>query len=275
MSSARAWARTIELFVFIALLALGGTAIVSASWIRDYAQPRVTLLGAGRGISVLVTAGSTRVLIVEGTDPAELGNAVAKARHPGLDRIDLLIISGNAAASGFAPRVIGLLDPRSVLSVGSAASLAPLGLLPEQIIDRSMEIELEDGVTISIDLWPAVGAENEDVTWAARIERGGAAVYWVSDREALIQNPPSERVDVTIIGRGRPAGDTPLPLTRAIVVPGESITGPELRSVALASLGPETQTCRVFAGEAVRIDLNPEGIRTVPGAIPAGTPSAD
>ena len=74
--------RAIERFVLVTLVLLGGTTIVAASWARDLATPRVTLLGAERGISALITASSARVLILNGTDAAELGNAVERRNIP-------------------------------------------------------------------------------------------------------------------------------------------------------------------------------------------------
>lgn len=267
------WARTIERFVLAMLVALGAVSIVSISWARDYAVPRATVLGADRGISVLVTAGPARVLILSGTDPTALGNAISEARHPGLDRIDILIVSGNAAAASIAPRAIDVLQPREVFTVGSAASIAQTSVRPAQVIESPTEIELPQGVSILIDVWPAAGGENDDTIWSATIERGGASVYWVSDREALMQDSAVESADVTVIGRGRPAGDTPYPITDALVVSAESISGPELRQLAEYAIGPEVETKRIFAGEVTRIDLDPAGIGSVPGAIPAATPA--
>jgi hypothetical protein len=223
---------------------------------------------------MLITAGEARVLIVNGTDPAALGNAISKARHPGLDRLDLMIVSGNAAAAEMVPRAIELLNPRSMMTVGGVASLAGTSLVPRKVILRSTEVELPEGVSITIEVWPSANGENDDVTWSARIERGGASVYWVSDREDLMQDSLPDAVDVTVIGRGAPAADTPFPITRAIVVSGESISGPDLRAIALDALGSEGETKRVFAGEDLRIDLDLEGIRTVSGSTSAGTPTA-
>lgn len=270
----RSLGRSIELFVLVTLVFLGGATIVSASWANDYSTPRVTLLGADRGISALVTAGSARVLILNGTDFAELGNAVAQARHPGLERIDIAIVSGNAAASGLVPRVIELMQPRMVIAVGGTASLDISGIVPGKVIDHTTELELPDGVSITIELWPSADGENDDVTWAATIERGGASVYWVSDREALMQEEMPAETDVTVLGRGKPANDTPFPNTRVIAVAGESVFGPELRTLALDSIGPDAQTVLVFAGETTRIDLDPEGIRSVAGGTLAASPEA-
>ncbi len=247
---------------------------MTASWARDYSQPRATLLGSERGVSVLVTAGAARVLIVNGTDPAALGNAISKARHIGLDRLDLMIVSGNAAAAGLVPRALEVLNPREVMSVGSDASLFGTEVTPGKVIERSTEIEMPDGVTITIEVWPAADGENEDVTWSALIERGGASIYWASDREALTEEWQSEASDLVVFGRGAPVGDTPLPQTRVIVVAGESISGPDLRALTLLALGPDVETKRIFASEDLRIKLDLEGIRTVSGAIPAGSPTA-
>ena len=273
-SSGRSKARTVELFAFIFLLALGGTTIATASWARDFAQPRATLLGADRGISVLVTAGAARVLIVNGTDSAALGNAVSRARHPGLDRLDLMIVSGNAAAAELVPRAIEILSPRSVMTVGSVSSLSGTSIVPIKVVERATEIELPDGVTIALDVFPAADGENDDVTWSATIERGGASIYFVSDREELLQRSLPEETDITVVGRGAPAKDSPFPNTRFIVVAGESISGPELREVAGDSVGSEAETKRVFHGEAVRISLDPEGIHTVSGSTPSASPEA-
>ncbi len=270
---ARSWSRLLELTLFIFLLALGGTTVATASWARDFAQPRATLLGTDRGISVLVTAGAARVLIVNGTDSAALGNAVSKARHPGLDRLDLMIVSGNSAAAELVPRAVEILNPRAVMSVGSVASLFGTSIVPIKVVEHSTEIELPEGVTIAIEVWPAADGENDDVTWSATIERGGASIYWVSDREQLMQDSLPEETDITVVGRGAPAGDSPFPNTRVIVVAGESISGPALRNIAFDSLGSEIETKRVFRGEDVRIDLDPEGIDTVSGSTPSVLPT--
>lgn len=272
-SSPGKWARLIERFMLVTLLLLGGTTIVAASWSRDLATPRVTLLGADRGISALITASSARVLILNGTDTAELGNAVEKARHPGLDRLDVMIVSGNAAAANIAPRMVTLLRPRMVLAVGGDASLATANIVPDKIVDHTTEIELPDGVLLTIEVWPAAGGENDDVTWSVMIERGGASVYWVADREALLQDELPGEANVVVIGRGKPSSDTPLPLTHAVVVAAESISGPDLRALALDVNGPDTQAVRIFAGETNRIDLDPEGIRSVQGGTLAATPA--
>lgn len=254
---------------------MGATTIVTASWARDYQQPRATLLGSDRGVSLLVTAGPARVLIVSGTDADELLSALDKARHPVLDRIDILIVSGNAAAAEVAERAIELTSPREVMTVGSAASLAETSTVPVEIIENTTQIELPESVTVLVEVWPAANGENEDVTWSALVERAGASVYWVSDREDLMQESMLEAADVVVIGRGAPTDTTPFPRTDTIVVAGESISGPELRALALDSLGPEVTTKRIYAGEEVRIDLDPAGIDSVPGADPVGSPIAN
>lgn len=272
-STSGSLSRMIERFVLVTLVFLGGTTIVTASWARDLATPRVTLLGAERGVSALITASSARVLILNGTDVSELGNAVERARHPGLDRLDVMIVSGNAAAASFAPQMIELLRPRMVLAVGSDASLATANIVPDKIVDHTTEIELPDGISLTIEVWPAAGGENDDVTWSVMIERGGATVYWVADREALMQDELPDEANVVVFGRGKPTADTPFPTTNAIAAAGESITGPEIRALALNAIGPETETIRVFAGETKRIDLDPEGIRSVDGGTLAATPA--
>lgn len=275
MASSRGWQRTVEVFVFVVLVSLGATTIVTASWALDYDRARAVLLGSDRGVSLLVTAGSARVLIVSGTDPSALGNALSKSRHPGLDRIDLLIVSGNAGAANMAARAIQMVRPRMVITVGSEASLVDAGRTPDLVITRATEVELPHGVEILVDVWPAAQGENDDVTWSARVERAGASVYWVSDRETLMLESLPEEADVTVIGRGRPADDTPFPSTNTVVVAGESISGPEFRRLIEDVSGAETTTLRIFSDENVRIGLDPDGIDAVDGAIAAASPVAN
>lgn len=272
VSDSRNWVSLIERFILIALVALGGMTIVTASWARDFASPRVTLLGTERGISLLITTGSTRVLVLAGSNPTELGNAIAKARHPGLDRIDLMIVSGNPAATELAQRSIQLLHPRMILAVGSDASLRSSGIVPGKLIDHTTEIDLPNGVVLTIEVWSSEGGDGDDVTWSVMIERGGAAVYWVADREALLQEELPDSANITIMGRGSPAKDTPFPRSRVIVAAGESISGPDLRATALDALGPETETARIYAGEITRIELDPQGIHSMDGTTMARSP---
>jgi hypothetical protein len=260
--------------VLVTLVLLGGMSIIGFAWARDMSEPRVTLLGADRGVSAFITAGSARVLVLGGTDSAELGNAVAHAQHPGLDRIDLLIVSGNAAAVELAAKMVDLLEPRMVIAVGGPENLEEAGITPARVIDHTTEIELPEGVLLTIEVWPAADGENEDATWSVMIERGGASVYWVADREALMQYPLPEEANVMVLGRGKPASDTPFPSARIIAAAGESVSGPDLREIALNSFGPDAETVRVFAGETKRIELDPEGIGTVSGATRAASPTA-
>ena len=159
-----------------------------------------------------------------------------------------------------------------MIAVGSTASLDTAGIVPGKIIEHTTEIELPDGVFLTIEVWPAASGENDDVTWSVMIRRGGASIYWVADREALMQDDLPTQVDMVIIGRGKPADDTPFPATRIIAAAAESVTGPELRALALETIGPNSDTARVFAGEITRIELDPEGIRSVEGSTVAATP---
>ena len=273
-SNSGSWSALIERFALVLLVCLGGTTIVAASWARDFAAPRVTLLGADRGISALVTAGAARILILDGTNATELGNAIARARHPGLDRIDLVLVSGTEAASGMAQRTIRLLQPRMVLAIGNDEYLRDTGIDVGRVIDETTEIELSAGVLLTIEVWPSGEGEGDDVIWSVMISRGGASVYWVSNREVLTQEGLPANANVTVIGRGKPAQDTPFPDTHVLVAAGESISGPELRAIALDAIGPEVETARIFAGETTRIDLDPSGIRSVEGATMVSSPVA-
>lgn len=256
------------------LVALGSTTIVTASWARDFASPRVTLLGAERGIALLITSGSSRVLLLGGSNPTELGNAIAKARHPGLDRIDVMIVSGSVGTTDMTQRSIRLLAPRMIITVGTDASLQNSDIVTDKTIDRATEIELSNGVVLTIDVWSSSEDDTDETTWAVKIERGGASVLWVADRGALEQNGLPETTDIIILGNGKPNSRIPFPRARVVVAAGESISGPEMRSIAGNAIGPDVEIARLYAGEITRIDLAPQGIRSIDDAIPVASPAA-
>jgi hypothetical protein len=92
----RAVARFAVVAACAMLVAVAATSAIAAHWARDMREPRIALLGAGNHLSVLVTAGDARVLIVSGNEPAAFADALSRARPPTMRRLDVLIVGGNA-----------------------------------------------------------------------------------------------------------------------------------------------------------------------------------
>src|SRR5262245_7782713 len=82
----------LALAVFV--LGVATTIGVGAAQTRGYSRPSVIVLGTGAQLSVLVTDGPARLLLASGDDPAALGNALARIRPIGRNRIDVLLLAG-------------------------------------------------------------------------------------------------------------------------------------------------------------------------------------
>ena len=91
--------------------------LVTVVHARDYGQPALALLGSGDGLSVLVTTGDARLLVVGGSDPAAFANALADARPRSHPRIDLLVELPDARA--VASRAWALARPSAMLTLST------------------------------------------------------------------------------------------------------------------------------------------------------------
>jgi hypothetical protein len=253
-------------FLVIAIPAFG----IEIAWARDLYQPRVTVIGSDRGLSAFVTSGSSRLLIVSGNDPAAFGNALAHARHPGLSRIDLIIAGGEPATSRLAAYAIDRVNPGYVIVAGDDSSLLESGLHVDEATTHPRRIELQGGMTVTLDV-ASRGAQSESDVWTVVIERGATRIVFVSHPDAIDALPIRGPMAALIIGRGNAHLTTTFPDARLVVADGESISGPDLRSVVGESLGPEALTLRVFAGETSRLDFVEGGLKVSENAQRADT----
>jgi hypothetical protein len=116
--------QTAGLALLVAAIGFAATVVIGAADSRSYARPMVTVIGAGNGLSILVTDGPARLLIASGDDPAAFGNALAKTRPLGRDRIDVLLLAGTTGDVTFLSRALLTANGRHVAlqTVGNDAS---------------------------------------------------------------------------------------------------------------------------------------------------------
>lgn len=262
----------------IALLSTLGTVSVGQSWAASSQTPRVTLLGSGSRLSVLVSTDGARLLIASGDDPGAFGRALTEARRPTLPRLDLLLIAGDGRDLPVATAAAAASGARRVLSLAPiAASVAAdvPALARASVLIGPSRIRLGDGVTVTFEVAPGeTGRVPTDraLDWRATVAHAESRIVILSDGSAAGRFPPAGPVSVVVVAGDAPAGATVGGMPPALVVNAEAATGKELRQeiVPLGAVG--VWLVRVFPGDAVGLDLVRTGIRLPPTASRFPTP---
>lgn len=237
-----------------ALVFVSATAI-GASWSRDQQQPRVTLLGAGDAVSVYVTSGAARLLIVAGDDPPTLGNALNSARRPGLTRLDVLLASGHFSDFSAVSRIVRSSDPRYVGIIGDSERFLTNGIRVTETITRPRQLLLSGDMTVSIDI-----DKPESDHWRVLIAKGDTVVVILSSPEALPAFPQPPAAALSVFVRGAPNDDTLL-YSSAVAVSDDAASPTDFRDLLPRILGPDGYGLRIHDEEAVRFDFVDGGLR--------------
>jgi hypothetical protein len=256
----------------IVLLSTLGAVSVGQAWAASSQTPRVTLLGSGSRLSVLVTTPGARLLIAGGDDPAAFGRALGEARRPTLPRLDLLLVAGEgrdlpvaaaAAADAGARRVLSL-APIAASAVTDAPALARAAVLI-----GPTRIRLGDGVTVTLEVaLGETGSAPADraLDWRATVAHAGSRIVILSDGSAAGRFPPAGPVSVVVVAGDAPEGATDDGMPPALVVNADAVTGKELRQEIAPLAAAGVWLVRVFPGDAAGLDLMRAGVGLPPTA---------
>ncbi len=157
-------------------LALSGG--VSALLLNSERSASLTMLGSGSGMSVLVSSGRSRLLFLNGSDPADFGNALRRAQTPLLKRVDIVIVANELAGATFVRASLDQIDYEHLYVIGDERNLLDAGIVVEKSVADKMSVELPGA--LSIDLNVRRDAETGDASWIAHLtqEQRCAAVAW-------------------------------------------------------------------------------------------------
>ncbi|MGH2560739.1 MAG: hypothetical protein ACRDJH_16875 [Thermomicrobiales bacterium] len=234
---------------------------------RRAGEPRVIALGAGDALSVLITAGQSRLLIATGTDTTAFGNALASALPFGLRRVDVVLLAGQGrnisvaahAARSVRGRTFAIIDPGLSPDDGDFPSSRPL-----EVFDGPRQYQLPKGITVTI----VTAHDGERSGWRALIARGQSRIVVLPDGRLSDLFPLHEPVSVLIVTGDYPADAIQATQAPAVVVCAESVSEDALRegidAVSMTGLFALT----VFAGQAKAIEFVDGGLR-----LPGGTRS--
>ena len=238
-----------------------GVGIAVGFWYRSILSPRITFLGSGDRLSVLVTDGPSRLLIASGDDPTGFENAVTSVLPLFARRVDVLLVSGSGST---------LLAPLAASEDEQVRLTNSLGEIPPSVeaselgsltpLTTPARIQLSPQITLSIETASAAGAEpDEPVSWRAIVERGHTRIVVLSDGEAadLFSQPPPASV-VAIAGDDPVAGWDAAPGV-ALVTAADELTGPKLRERFAADNAPRWGF-RVASGEALTFHFVENGL---------------
>lgn len=241
--------------------AVSGYGALSAHEARE---PRVSVLGAGSRLAILVTDGPARLLIVAGDNTTAFGNAWAASLPPLLRRVDVMYCSPLAADAPVVAQATRNLSyqQRRVLGpadlAGSTVPEAPGEMWTEYVrLSHHMTVTVSAAV-----LTPLNGATARHV-WAAEIGHAATRVVTLSEPGAatLLADPTASAL---ILQDGDPREALTLVETAALVTATASRT---LRPRIAPYLQRSIWHIRVFAGDVIRLTFVPGGLRLPPSAI--------
>lgn len=244
-------------YLVVVSLAFLAVSLVSVSWARDISTTRVTVLGGGTRAGLFITAGQARMLVVDGSDTAAFGNALAAARHPGLDRIDVLLVTGADTTFSLAARTLENTPARTVLGAGPLVSNPRLPW-PDSMLDASgLQISLAPDFIVQVDTVPGKNELAEQ--WRILIQHDGIVIALLSDAGAAPEFTWDQPVSLMILQRGDPGELAGYVRTDAIVVPGSEMKSYEVQAWLEANEGTQ-HLLRVFPGETGTLEFTPDGL---------------
>ncbi len=238
--------------------ALGGAWTYGALSMHEASQPRVSVLGTGNRLSILVTDGPARLLIAAGNNTADFGNAWAAALPLLLRRVDVLYVSpllDDAPVVTKAIREIPFRRQRTLSpeEVGQGdADVAQPGYWTEEVrLSRHVYVTVATST-----LTPANGSPPRPI-WSAEISRSATRVVALSEPGAasLLQDLAASAL---VLQDGDPLQ------ALALVDAGALVSSPLSKAQRQRLASQQAQRVwhvPVFSGEVIRLTFVPDGLR--------------
>ncbi|HEV2527165.1 MAG TPA: hypothetical protein VGT61_01775 [Thermomicrobiales bacterium] len=253
--------------VWVALTGFVLSLALTTAWLEsraaDLVTPRVTLLGSGSSLSVLVTAGTARVLLAAGDDPAAASRALGTALAGGSQRIDLLVVGATDAGLAVPAAWVNNGRARETVRIGDAHPGRQTGDLPHSLaqLPSDARLEVAPGVTIEILTVQIPGEQRGDfdLAWRAIVRSGQSTVTILSDTRHAAEFDASPSTGILVALRGDDFGPTIPGPAGALVVSAHDVEGSEIRAGLPPLLDRELPVIRVHDGLAVSLRLAPEG----------------
>lgn len=220
-------ARWLALGAVLGLLTAG---MLVSAWHRDARGLSVTVLGAGRQASVLITSHHRRVLIAAGTSGDSFANAVADALPPIDNELDVILI--DPAASPDVIERARALEARLVWTLPAIGDPAVA-----DTIERSFDIDFDDETRLRLVLSP-------DTAWHAALTSTAGTVLIAPNATSI-----SDQRGAAVAILTREPGDAKVTVPLLVALPGTSTESDQQLRVA-------------SPGSIIRLDIGDGEIRT-------------
>src|SRR5262249_8437885 len=206
-----------------------------------------------------------------GDDPAAFGNALARVRPLGRDRIDVLLLAGSTNDLTFLARARRAVDGRHLEAIGKPDLLGALELPPDALlaVARRFRPSLQTAVTVET-LDRAGAKDGPRFVWRATIERGATRIVVLSDGQAATEFPATGQVSLLVVGGDRPIAAEGQVEARALVASAAAVSGKEVRGDIAKTVRNQTWGIRVFVGDAKRFEFTEAGLVLPTGAVSVG-----
>ncbi len=238
--------------------AVGAYGAISAHEAR---LPRISVLGAGSHLALLITDGPARLLLAAGDDTTAFGNAWAASLPPLLRRVDVLYCSPLPADAPVVEKATRDLSYRHRQVLRATDTIVG----PSQPGTWSEQVRLSGSiiVTVSASVLASTNGETIRPIWAAEVSHNATRVVTLSEPGAA-----SLLGDLTasalVLQEGDPREAVALVDAPALV---STVASKTLRQRLSSHLDRPLWHIRVFAGEVARLTFVPDGLRLPSTAI--------
>lgn len=238
--------------------AWSGAGAYGALSMQEASQPRISVLGTGNRLSILVTDGPARLLIVAGNNTADFSNAWAAALPLLLRRVDVLYVSPKPEDAPVVTKALREISFRRLRKLAPEeagqgdASVAEPGYWTEQVrLSRHVHVTVATST-----LTPANGSPPRPV-WSAEITRSATRIVALSEPNAatLLQDLSASAL---VLQDGDPLEAFALVDVAALV---SSPLSKAQRRRLTSQLKAPLWHVPVFSGEVVRLTFVPDGLR--------------